>query len=465
MSAAIAFLGAAGTVTGSKHLVEVDGRRVLVDCGLYQGLKELRLRNWERLPIDPASVDWVVLTHAHIDHTGYLPRLVDAGFRGSISATGATADLMKILLPDSGHLQEEEAAYHNRRGTSKHKPALPLYTAEQGLAAAERVKAVTYQAPPLSLVEGVTVSFTRAGHILGSAIVTVDVRVGAGRRRIVFSGDLGRYAAPILPDPAPIGEADYIVVESTYGDRVHDREAIADQLERVISAAVARGGALLVPAFAVGRTQELMYHLAGLEKAGRIPRLPTYVDSPMAISATEIFCAHPEEFDGDMRAMVMNRNCPLECADVRLARTPDESRAINAVTGPAVIISASGMATGGRVLHHLRQRLPDARTTVLLVGYQAIGTRGRQLQEGATSLGLFGEQVPVRAHMETIHGLSAHADSEGLMRWLRTASRVPRRVFVVHGDPVPARALATRIAKELGWAVDVPAYRDRTLIE
>ncbi len=464
MTAAITFLGAAGTVTGSKHLVEVNGRRVLVDCGLYQGLKELRLRNWERLPVDPASVDWLVLTHAHIDHTGYLPRLINDGFRCPVSATGATADLLKVLLPDSGHLQEEEAAYHNRRGTSRHKPALPLYTAEQGLAAAERVKAVAYQAP-LSLVEGATVSFARAGHILGSAIVTVDVGLSAARRRIVFSGDLGRYAAPILPDPAPIGEADYIVVESTYGDRVHEREPIADQLERVISAAVVRGGALVVPAFAVGRTQELMYHLAGLEKAGRIPRLPTYLDSPMAIRATEIFCAHPEEFDGDMRTMVMNRNCPLECADVRLARTPDESRAINAVTGPAVIISASGMATGGRVLHHLRQRLPDARTTVLLVGYQAIGTRGRQLQEGATSLGLFGEQVPVRARMETIHGLSAHADSDGLMRWLRTATRAPRRVFVVHGDPGPARALATRIAKELGWAVDVPVYRDRTLIE
>lgn len=464
MSAAITFLGAAGTVTGSKHLVEVNGRRVLVDCGLYQGLKELRLRNWDRLPVDPASVDWLVLTHAHIDHTGYLPRLINDGFRGPVSATGATADLLKILLPDSGHLQEEEAAYHNRRGTSKHKPARPLYTAEQGLAAAERVKGVAYQAP-LSLVEGVTVSFTRAGHILGSAIVTVDVSVGAGRRRIVFSGDLGRYAAPILPDPAPIGEADYIVVESTYGDRVHDREPIADQLDRVIRAAVARGGALVVPAFAVGRTQELMYHLAGLEKAGRIPRLPTYVDSPMAINATEIFCAHPEEFDGDMRTMVMNRNCPLECADVRLARTPDESRAINAVTGPVLIISASGMASGGRVLHHLRQRLPDARTTVLLVGYQAIGTRGRQLQEGVTSLGLFGEQIPVRAHMETIHGLSAHADSDGLMRWLRSAGRAPRRVFVVHGDPVPARALTARITKELGWAVDVPAYRDRLPIE
>ena len=464
MSATITFLGAAGTVTGSKHLVEVGGRRVLVDCGLYQGLKELRLRNWEPLPVAAASVDWIVLSHAHIDHTGYLPRLINDGFRGAISATNATADLVKILLPDSGHLHEEEAAYHNRRGTSKHRPALPLYTAEQGLAAAGLVQGVGYQTP-ISLVEDVSVSFARAGHILGSASVRMEIGVGPGRRRIVFSGDLGRYDAPILPDPAPIVDADYVVVESTYGDRRHDRRPIADQLERVIRTAVARGGAIVVPAFAIGRTQELMYHLAGLEKAGRMPKLPTYVDSPMAITATEVYCRHPEEFDEDMLEMVMNRNCPLECGDVRLTRTSEESRAINAVSGPALIISASGMATGGRVLHHLKLRLPDPRTTVLLVGYQALGTRGWQLQEGATALRIFGEDIPVRAHVEAIRGLSAHADSDGLMRWLQTATRPPKRVFVVHGDPAPAQALAMRIEKELGWAVNVPAYRDRVVIE
>jgi metallo-beta-lactamase family protein len=464
MSATITFLGAAGTVTGSKHLVEIGGRRVLVDCGLYQGLKELRLRNWEPLPVATGSVDWIVLSHAHIDHTGYLPRLINDGFRGAISATNATADLVKILLPDSGHLHEEEAAYHNRRGTSKHRPALPLYTAEQGLAAAKLVKGVGYRTP-ISLVEGATVSFARAGHILGSASVSMEIGAGPGRRRIVFSGDLGRFEAPILPDPAPIVDADYVVVESTYGDRRHDRRPIADQLEHVIRTAVARGGALVVPAFTIGRTQELMYHLAGLEKGGRIPKLPTYVDSPMAITATEVYCRHPEEFDEDMREMVMNRNCPLECGDVRLTRTSDESRAINAVKGPALIISASGMATGGRVLHHLKRRLPDPRTTVLLVGYQALGTRGWQLQEGATALRIFGEDLPVRARVETIRGLSAHADSDGLMRWLRTAARPPKRVFVVHGDPAPAQALATRIEKELGWAVSVPAYRDSAVIE
>jgi len=458
--ATIEFLGGVGTVTGSKFLVEAGGARLLVDCGLFQGLKEFRLRNWDRLPVDPASIDWVVLTHGHIDHTGYLPRLVKDGFAGRVYATRATADLLKILLPDSGHLQEEEAAYHNKRGTSKHKPALPLYTAEEGRKAAQGVAGIGY-GEPLKLDSAICVSFKRAGHILGSAIVTVEIADGASRRRLVFSGDVGRYGAPILPDPAPLGDADYVIVESTYGDRRHDPEPIPAQLERVIKEAVARGGAIIIPAFAVGRTQELMYHLSHLEKAGRIPRLPTYVDSPMAIDATEIYCAHPEDFDGDMRDMVMTRNCPLHCGDFRLARRPEESKAINMIRGPVLVIAASGMATGGRVLHHLKLRLPDPRTTVLLVGYQAAGTRGRLLQDGAKTVKVFGEEVPVLAHVETVHGLSAHADADGLMRWLRTAARPPKRLFVVHGDPGPAKTLAERIQSELGWQAAVPAYRDR----
>ena len=458
--ATLEFLGATGTVTGSKFLIETGAGRLLVDCGLYQGLKALRLRNWERLPVDPTSIDWVVLTHGHIDHTGYLPRLVKEGFRGRAYATRATADLLKILLPDSGHLQEEEAAYHNKRGTTKHTPALPLYTAEEGLAAAERVEGVDYRVP-VPLAPEARVTFRRAGHILGSATVTVEVR----GRRLVFSGDLGRYGAPLLPDPMPIEDADIVVVESTYGDRRHDPEPIPVQLERVINDAVDRHGAVIVPAFAIGRTQELMYHLAGLEKAGRIPRLPAYMDSPMAISATEIYCAHPEDFEGDMRAMVMSRNCPLHCSDFRLARTPEESRAINDVTGPVLIISASGMATGGRVLHHLKRRLPDPRTTVLLVGYQAIGTRGRRLQNGEATLRIFGDDIPVRARIETIHGLSAHADADGLLRWLRTATRSPEQVFVVHGDPQPGAALTERIRKELGWRAQMPGYRDQITLD
>jgi metallo-beta-lactamase family protein len=462
--AAIEFLGAAGTVTGSKHLVEIGGRRLLIDCGLYQGLKELRARNWERLPIDPASIDWVVLTHAHIDHSGYLPRLFRTGFRGPVCATRATADLLKILLPDSGHLQEEEAKYHDRRGSSKHTPALPLYTAEEGVEAAARVMGIGYDTP-LKLAPDISVTLRRAGHILGSATATVELETAGGTRRVVFSGDLGRYGAPILPDPSPIGEADYVVVESTYGDRRHDSEPIEDQLARVVTGAVTRGGAIIVPAFAIGRTQELMYHLSRLEQAGRIPRLPAYVDSPMAIDGTEVYCAHSEDFDGDMRTMMMDRNCPLHCADFRLARTPEESKAINTVTGSVLIISASGMVSGGRVLHHLKRRLPDPKTTVLLVGYQAIGTRGRLLQDGAKSLRIYGEDVPVRARVEVIHGLSAHADADGLVRWLRTASRGPKKVFVVHGDPGPAAALAARVRTDLDWDVGVPAYRERAELE
>jgi metallo-beta-lactamase family protein len=448
------FLGAAQTVTGSKFLLTAAGHTTLVDCGLFQGEKTLRLRNWEPLPVDAASIDDVVLTHAHIDHSGYLPRLMRQGFRGDVVATHATKDLLRVLLPDSGHLHEEEARYRNETGTTKHHPALPLYTAEDGARAAARVTGVEWQ-QRLPLGEA-TATFHRAGHILGAASVHVAVPAPAGPRRIVFSGDVGRYDAPILRDPAPIGEADYVVVESTYGDRRHDATPIDAQLERVLRDGVARDGAIVIPAFAVGRTQDLLYELTVLEQAGRIPRLRIYVDSPMAIDATAIYAEHAGEFDDAMRALLRGGASPLRPGGFRLARSADESRAINAITGPVLIISASGMVTGGRVLHHLRRRLPDPRTTVILVGYQVPGTRGRALGDGARTLRIFGEDVPVRAHVETIHGLSAHADADGLVRWLRTAARPPRRVFVVHGEPAAAHALAGRIRSELGWTAHVP---------
>jgi metallo-beta-lactamase family protein len=435
------------------------GRRLLVDCGLYQGLKELRLRNWAPLPVDPARIDAIALTHAHIDHIGYLPRLVKDGFHGGITGTRGTADLARIMLPDSGRLQEEEAAYHNARGTSKHTPALPLYTEEEGARAAESVRGLEYQKPVRPL-PGVQATFRRAGHILGSASILLDLEGDGASRRLVFSGDIGRYAAPILLDPEPIGEADYVFVESTYGNRLHDPEPVPDQIERVVHAAVARGAPLVVPAFAVGRTQELIYHLRALEGAGRIPRLPTFVDSPMAIEATGLYCSHPEDLDPDTAKPVLSGTCPLHTARFTLARSVDESRAINDVRGPAIIISASGMATGGRVLHHLRRRLPDPKTTVLLVGFQSPGTRGRLIQDGARTVRIFGEDVPVGARVETIHGLSAHADANGLLRWLRTAVGRPRRVFVVHGEPDAAEALAGRIRTELGWSASVPDYRE-----
>jgi metallo-beta-lactamase family protein len=439
--------------------VETDGRQLLVDCGLYQGLKSLRLRNWDTLPIAPAKIDAVALTHAHIDHTGYLPRLIKDGFGGPVTATRGTADLARILLPDSGHLQEEEAAYHNARGTSKHTPALPLYTAEEGARAAERVKGVDYQ-KSIRLLPGLQATFRRAGHILGSASIHLELQAGSAPRRLVFSGDVGRYAAPILLDPEPIGDADYVFVESTYGDRRHDTTPIPDQLERVVKSAVDRGGALVVPAFAVGRTQELIYHLRALEDAGRIPKLPTFVDSPMAIEATGLYCSHPEDLDPDTAKPVLSGACPLHTARFQLTRSVEESRRINDVRGPAIIIAASGMATGGRILHHLRRRLPDPKTTVLLVGFQAPGTRGRLIQDGARTLRIFGEEVPVQARVEAIHGLSAHSDADGLLRWLRTAAGRPRRAFVVHGELGPAETLAGRIRAELGWDASVPDYRE-----
>jgi len=310
----------------------------------------------------------------------------------------------------------------------------------------------------IPLGERTMATFHRAGHILGAAGVHLEIRGPAGIRRVVFSGDVGRYGAPILRDPAPLGDADYVVVESTYGDRRHDPTPTPAVLERVLAAALARGGAIVIPAFAVGRTQDLMYYLSDLETRGRIPRVSTYVDSPMAIDATEIYAAHADELDDETRAALRAGVSPLRSADFRLARTVEESRAINAVKGPVLIISASGMATGGRVLHHLRRNLPDPRATVILAGYQAVGTRGRALEDGAPSVHIFGHEVPVRARVESLHGLSAHADADGLLRWLGTATRAPRRVFVVHGDPVPARALAARITAELGWSTMVPEH-------
>ena len=462
--AEIRFLGAAGTVTGSRHLVTSGNGRVLVDCGLFQGRKELRRRNWEPLDIDPRSIDAVVLTHAHIDHSGYLPRLFKDGFRGEVFATEASADLLYLLLTDAGHLQEEEASFHRKRGTSKHKPALPLYTAVEGREAARHVRGLRYETKT-EIAPGFSLRLRRAGHILGSASALLQISAGRGTTRILFSGDVGRYGAPILPDPQPACAADFVVVESTYGDRKHDPRPVQEQLEKIVLRAAEQKGAIIVPAFAVGRTQELMFHLSHLEQDGRIPSLPAFVDSPMAVNATEIYCRHPEEFEGDMRDMVMDRNCPLHCADFQLARTASESRRINSLRGPLIIVAASGMLNGGRVLHHLRQRVGDARTTVLFVGFQAVGTRGRQLQEGAKSIRVFGANVPVRAQIETVHGLSAHADADGLMTWLATVPEAPRRLFVVHGEPGPARALAERAQRELGWKASVPEYSETFALE
>ena len=431
------------------HLVTTRGRRILLDCGLFQGLKELRLRNWrERVP-DPRSIAAMLLSHAHIDHSGYLPLLSRQGFRGPIYCTSATADLLAVVLPDAAHLQEEEADRANRKGYSKHQPALPLYTERDARTTLAQRQPRGYDAP-FPVADGATAVLRPAGHILGSATVQLD----SEGTRLVFSGDLGRYDRPILRDPEPVLAADVLLVESTYGDRPHPTGA-EDDLARVVSDAARRGGAILVPAFAVDRTQELLWMLRRLERAGRVPILPVYVDSPMAIEVTDVYRRHPEDCDPEMARALAAGEQPLAPAQLHVARTEQDSRAINGVRGPAIIISSSGMATGGRILHHLAQRLGDARTTVLLVGFQAAGTRGRALEDGATELKLLGQTVPVRARVERIDALSAHADSGEILRWLGGFARPPRVTYLVHGEPQASAALAAAIRARYAWDVQV----------
>jgi len=449
VSATLQFLGAAGTVTGSMHLVTTGARRLLLDCGLFQGLKELRLRNWTaRLP-DAASLDAVVLSHAHIDHSGYLPLVARQGFRGPIYCTAATAELLGVVLPDAARLQEDDAERANRHGYSRHHPALPLYTAADARAALQLVEPRPYD-QAFAVCDGVTALLRCSGHILGAATVQLDV---AGTR-LVFSGDLGRYDRPILPDPEPVPTADVLLLESTYGDRPH-RSGAEDDLTRIVCAAAQRGGAIVVPAFAVDRTQELLWLLHRLEEARRIPALPTYIDSPMAIDVTDIYRRHPEDCDAQMAQALASGGRPLATQQLRIARSVEESKAINAVRGPIIIISSSGMATGGRILHHLVQRLPDPLTTVLLTGFQAAGTRGRALEEGAKQLTLFGQAVPVRARVERIDALSAHADCEETLRWLGGFERPPRATYLVHGEPEGAQGMAAAIKQRLRWDVRV----------
>jgi len=447
--ATLQFLGAAGTVTGSRHRVRTSRGELLLDCGLFQGLKQLRMRNWEEPPLNPAALDAVVLSHAHIDHSGYLPLLVRQGFEGPVFCTPGTASLLSVLLPDSARLQEEDAERANRRGYSKHEPALPLYTSEDALAALALLEPRPY-GRRFQAMAGGEVRFHRAGHILGSA--SIELELDAPRTTLVFSGDLGRWDRPILRDPELVPRADVLLVESTYGDRLHSPDP-SDDLARIVNESVERGGALVIPSFAVGRTQELIWTLRELEESGRIPSIPLFVDSPMALAVTDFYCRHGEDHDGEMRARMQDRSCPLCCREFFTLRTRDESRALNRLRGPLIVISASGMATGGRVLHHLQQRLPDPRTTVLLPGYQAAGTRGRALQDGARTVRIHGRDVPVRATVETLDGLSAHADQDEILRWLEGFERPPRETYVVHGEPSAAEALVATIRERFGWSV------------
>jgi metallo-beta-lactamase family protein len=451
----LTFLGAAGTVTGSKHLLDLGDHRVLIDCGLFQGLKELRLRNWAALPIDPKRIDAVILTHAHLDHCGYLPRLVGGGFRGRIFCTPGTRDLCTLVLPDSAHIQEEDARHANRHGYSKHSPALPLYTELDAARTLTLLQPVGYDRP-VPVVPGLDVEFINAGHLLGSAYA----RVRLGDKTILFGGDLGRYGRPILPDPSPIDEADVLLVESTYGDRLHDKDDDGARLAAIVNDSVARGGKLIIPSFAIGRVEEVIYWLKHLEQTKRIPVLPVYIDSPMAAGALQFYTQRLNELDPDMKPAERDV-CAFCTARMTIIATPQESAALTASREPAIVIAASGMATGGRVLHHLMAGLPDPKNTVLFVGYQAAGTRGRILADGAKQVKLLGQIVPVHARVERLDSMSAHADAAEIMRWLSNFKRPPAMTYLVHGEPVALAALAARIQRELAWPTHVAGYLEQ----
>ncbi|HEX6275708.1 MAG TPA: MBL fold metallo-hydrolase [Polyangiaceae bacterium] len=450
----LTFLGAAETVSGSRYLLETGKARILVDCGLFQGLKKLRERNWSELPFEAASLDAVVLTHAHIDHTGYLPKLCQLGFRGHVYCTPGTRDLLGLLLPDSAFLQEEEAKYANKLGYSKHTPAKPLYTRADAERALGRLTTVPFH-ERFDPVPGISASFSRAGHIIGAASITL----GFGGRRLTFTGDVGRLADPIMKPPAPLEATDFLVIESTYGDRKHPAESVNDALARIVTETAARGGVILVPAFAVGRAQHLLHVVASLVREGRIPSLPVFLDSPMAIDATELFRQHADDHRLQADA------CRLMCEAARYARTPEDSKAIDAASGPMIVISASGMATGGRVLHHLRRFLPEEKNCVVFVGYQATGTRGRALLEGADELKIHGQYVRVQARIEKLQGLSAHADYSEMLDWLRSGRPSPERVFVTHGEPAAADTFRRRLGEAFGWNASVPEMGEAALLD
>lgn len=466
----IQFLGAAGTVTGSKHLINTGdpsgtaGFQVLIDCGLFQGPKEWRERNWRDTPVPAREIDAVILTHAHLDHCGWIPRLVKEGFRGPIYATPPSIDLCGIILPDSGHLQEEDAAFYNKTRKSKHTPALPLYTFEEAQSALQYFKPVKV-GETNQLSAELSFRFVRAAHILGSCMAEVSLRVNGTSRRLLFTGDIGRVLdhkiAPgkvVHSGPAEGETADVVVMESTYGNRVHPKEDALPELARLITSTAARGGSVIVPAFAIERTQKFVFILKHLIESRQIPRIPIFCDSPMAIKAVEIFLKHDEEYSEETREMIRQYGSPLTWPGFVFASTPDESKKINASSVPAVIISSSGMATGGRVLHHLAQRLPDPRNLVLFIGFQAPGTRGFAIKNGTEEIKIFGDYVPIRAQIAALEQFSDHADPPELLQWLRTFRNRPETTYLVHGEPDASGQLRELMKKDLGWDVQVAQY-------
>ena len=454
----ITFYGGVGTVTGSKYLLENNGRRILVDCGLFQGLKELRERNWQDPPFDPHSIDAVIITHAHIDHTGWLPRLVKLGFSGPVFTSRATSDLLKILLPDSARLQEEDADYRNRHALTSHAPALPLYDEQDARRALELIKPVNNDGSKVEVTEGFKASFRVAGHIIGASLVLIEIAATPSPIRFLFSGDLGHYDQPIVKDPAPPPDCDYLMVESTYGNRLHGEVSSEDQMARIINEAADRNAPILIPAFAVGRTQEVLYLLRELEEDRRIPILPVVVDSPMASQATQVYNRWNEEHDEEYASILRKKQHPLRTHSMMTASTRDESKRLNDMRGTRIIISASGMMTGGRVLHHAMRVLPNENATVIFVGFNAAGTVGRRVQDGEPEVRIMKNWIPVRCHIEKVEGFSAHADWKAVLRWLEGLSAAPKTVFTTHGEPDAAAAMSQHIRDRFGWNVIVPQY-------
>ena len=462
----LTFLGAARTVTGSKHLLDADGQRVLIDCGLFQGLKELRLRNWAPLPVPASSIGSVVLTHAHLDHCGYLPRLVNQGFRGRVFCTPGTAELVRIVLADAAHLQEEDAERANRKGYTRHHPAQPLFSTADAFRAMELLQPVGYERP-VPVASGITAEFIQAGHLLGSSFARVHVeREG---RTVLFGGDLGRFGRPVLPDPHFVAAADVLLVESTYGNRRHEEDDNGDRLAGIIRDTAERGGKLVIPSFALGRVEELLYWIGRLEDERRIPTQPVYVDSPMAARVLEIYRGRLEELDPSISTTpvgpALERVCAFCTEKLEVLSTIQASRAVQESRRPSIVISASGMATGGRVLHHLERLLPDAKNTVLFAGYQAVGTRGRALLEGASTVHIHGRDIPVAARVEGLDSMSAHADANETMHWLGGFKQPPALTCLVHGEPGPMDALRATIERQLGWTVKTPAHEEAISLE
>jgi metallo-beta-lactamase family protein len=457
MNITLQFLGAAKSVTGSKYLLEMDRYRVMIDGGLFQGIKELRLRNWQKLPVDPETIDHIVITHAHIDHIGYLPRLVKDGFHGTILCTHATKDLMKIMLKDAAKLQEEEALFAFKRGYSKHEKPEPLFSTEDAEEVIKLVKSFPFEKPiPINNVS--SVCFYNSGHILGSAIAEITIQGDHQEKKIVFSGDLGRYDDPIMYEPQAIHEADVLIVESTYGDRNNPMEDVEKNISQIVNEAYPQEGAIVIPAFAVGRTQTLIYYLLKAMASKRIPILPIYIDSPMAINVTDLYERHSTHHKIKVTPQGHELMSIFDTSNVHFCRTKEQSQALNHIKKSCVIISASGMATGGRILHHLFHRLGREEDTILFAGYQGEGTRGRDILDGEPTVRIFGEDVPVRCQVRQINGLSAHADQEELLRWLHGFKNEPKRVFITHGEEPVANTFRDLIEKELGWHATVPNY-------